>query len=315
MHEFMHTCIVILRRQLMKMQKKDVHIIGIQMDLGASKRGMNMGPLAIRYADLLDKLEGMGYSTVDKGDILSGEPHTDDPKMKNFHPIFHANQALFFKTIDSLNENALPIILGGDHCVSAGSIAASAHHFNKVGVIWIDAHGDFNDKESSPTGNMHGMPLSAVCGFGPNEMVAFGLENKFVDPRNVALVGGRDIDELERQRLAKSGVTMFSIHEVDKLGMVEVMSRAIAIASKGTDGIHVSFDVDAITPDEAPGVGTPVHRGLTVRESFLAAEMIAESGKLLAIDMVEVNPILDVRNKTGILACELILSLLGKTVF
>ncbi len=295
--------------------KDKIHVIGMQMDLGASKRGVNMGPLAIRYTGLMEKLAELGFSALDKGDIVAGEPETDNPKLKNFKPIFDANKSLFEKVTDSLNQGAFPVILGGDHCVAAGSISAANHFFNKVGVIWIDAHGDFNNDECSPSGNMHGMPLSAVTGFGPEQMVAFSEKPKYVDPANVAVVGGRDIDPAERERMAASGIHVFSIHDVDKLGMSEVMKRAIKVASEGTDGIHVSFDVDAITPQEAPGVGTPVHSGLTVREAFLAAELVAESGKLIGLDMVEINPILDERNRTGILACELILSFLGKTVY
>jgi len=293
----------------MKIKKNNVHVIGIQMDLGASKRGVNMGPLAIRYAGLIDKLPDIGFTVLDKGDILSNEAYSDNPKMKNFQPIFDANKKLYQQVKASFEADAVPIILGGDHSVAAGSITATAHQYNKIGVIWIDAHGDFNNDECSPSGNMHGMPLSAICGFGPDQMIAFDGENgekKFVDTKNVALIGGRDIDLDERDRLADAGVNVFSIHDVDKLGMAEVIKRAIEIASDGTNGIHVSFDVDAITPQEAPGVGTPVHSGLTVRESFLAAELVAESEKLLALDMVEVNPILDHQNKTGVLACYLI---------
>ena len=295
--------------------RDNIHVIGMQMDLGASKRGVNMGPLAIRYSGLLEKLVELGFSATDKGDIVAGEPETDNPKMKNHKPIFEANKNLFEKVTDTLEKGAFPVILGGDHCVAAGSISATNQFYNKVGVIWIDAHGDFNNDECSPSGNMHGMPLSAVTGFGPEKMVAFTGTNKYVDPKNVAVVGGRDIDPDERKRMADSGVSMFSIHDVDRLGMAEVMKRAIDVAGNGTNGIHVSFDVDAITPQEAPGVGTPVHSGLTVREAFLAAELIAETGKLIALDMVEINPILDERNRTGILACELILSFLGKTVY
>lgn len=299
----------------MERRINNVHVIGIQMDLGASKRGVSMGPLAIRYTGLLDKLSDMGFSAIDKGDIVPESALTDNPKMKNFQPIFNANKKLFNEVVDSLSNGGFPVILGGDHCVAAGSISATAKHYNKIGVIWVDAHGDFNNQESSPSGNMHGMPLSAVTGNGPKEMVAFCDDIKYVDPRNVVLVGGRDIDADERKRLASSGAHVFSIHDVDRLGMAQVMEKAISFAGDGTDGIHVSFDVDAITPHEAPGVGTPVHSGLTVRESFLAAEMLAESGKLIAIDMVEVNPILDEYNRTGNLACELILAFLGKTVY
>ena len=299
----------------MKILNERVHVIGTQMDLGASKRGVNMGPLAIRYTGLIQKLKDMGFEVKDEGEILPGEPLTDNPHMRNFKPIFEANKSLYERVRATLKEGAFPVVLGGDHCVAAGSITAVARHYDRIGVIWIDAHGDFNSDESSPSGNMHGMPLSAVCGQGPAAMVAFDGENKYVNPKNVALVGARDIDGEERKRLAAAGVNVFSIHDVDKLGMAETMKRAIAAAGEGTDGIHVSFDVDAITPHEAPGVGTPVHSGLTVREAFLAAEMVAQSGKLLALDMMEVNPILDERNRTGNLACELILSFLGKVVY
>ncbi len=274
-----------------------------------------MGPLAIRYSGLMEKLAELGFTAHDRGDIVAGEPETDNPKMKNFKPIFEANLSLYDKVSHCLQQGAFPVILGGDHSVAAGSIAAANDHFNKVGVIWVDAHGDFNNDESSPSGNMHGMPLSALTGFGPDKMVAFKDAIKYVDPHNVAVVGGRDIDPGERKQMAASGVHVFSIHDIDRLGMNEVMRQAIEIASNGTDGIHVSFDVDAITPQEAPGVGTPVHSGLTVREAFLAAELVAMSEKLVALDMVEINPILDERNKTGILACELILSFLGKSVY
>lgn len=293
----------------------NIHVIGMQMDLGASKRGVNMGPLAIRYSGLMEQLAELGFTARDMGDIVAGEPETDNPKMKNFKPIFEANLSLFDKVSHSLRQGAFPVILGGDHSVAAGSIAASNNYYSNVGVIWVDAHGDFNNDESSPSGNMHGMPLSALTGSGPDKMVAFTEKIKYVDPDNVAVIGGRDIDPGERRQMAASGVHVFSIHDIDRLGMNEVMRQAIEVASNGTDGIHVSFDVDAITPQEAPGVGTPVHSGLTVREAFLAAELVALSEKLVALDMVEINPILDERNKTGILACELILAFLGKTVY
>lgn len=294
---------------------KNIHVIGIQMDLGASKRGVNMGPSAIRYTNLLEKLEEIGFRVLDLGDIVPGEAFTENSKMKNFKSIFDANKTLFQHTKAAFEKNAMPIVLGGDHSIAAGSITATNKHFENIGVIWIDAHGDFNNPESTPSGNMHGMPLSAVCGFGPNEMVNFEGKHKFVDPKKVALIGCRDLDTFEKKRLAEAGINVFSIHDIDRIGMGEVMKKAIEITTTDTDGIHVSFDVDSLTPEEAPGVGTPVHSGLTVREAFLAAEMVAESGKLLALDMVEVNPILDERNKTGMLACELILSFLGKTVF
>ena len=295
-------------------QEKRVDIIGIQMDLGASRRGVNMGPSAIRYSGLLEKLELLGIRACDKGDIIPLIPESEDnAAMRHAKEINEANERLYRTVRESLRGGAVPVVLGGDHCVAAGSIPAVAEELGDIGVIWIDAHGDFNNEKSSPSGNMHGMPLSAVCGCGPDAMVSFSGAR--IHPRHVAQVGARDLDTAERERLRENGVSVFSISDIDKLGMAEVMRRAIAVAGEGTHGIHLSFDVDAITPEAAPGVGTPVHSGLTVREAFLAAEMLAESGRVVSVDMVEVNPMLDAFNKTGILACELILSVLGKTVY
>ena len=225
---------------------------------------------------------------------------------------------LYEQVRDSLGRGHFPICLGGDHSIAAGSIAAAAEYYagqGGVGVIWIDAHGDWNNEESSYTGNMHGMPFSAVCGHGPVGMVDFGQGPVYVDTRHCVQIGGRDIDDKERLRMKAAGVTVFPINVIDKLGMGEVIHRALEVAGNGTAGIHLSFDVDAITPEAAPGTGTTVHNGLTVREAFLAVETLAESGKLVSMDMVEVNPILDERNKTGILASELIQSALGKVVY
>ncbi|MEA5038981.1 MAG: arginase [Clostridiaceae bacterium] len=297
------------------MISKKVDIIGIQMDLGASKRGVDMGPLAIRYADICNKMSELGIQWRDKGDIIPLARGKSRPDMKNYEQVTEANRRLYDQVSESLKAGALPVVLGGDHCVAAGSIPAVARHYGGIGVIWIDAHGDFNNQESSLSGNMHGMPFSAVCGCGPACMMDYGGETVFVDPTHAVQIGGRDIEIQERMRMRQAGVTVFSISDIDRLGMAEVMRRAIRITGSGTAGIHVSFDVDAVTPDEAPGTGTPVHSGITVREAFLAAEMIAESDRLISLDMVEVNPILDERNRTGNLACELVLSLLGKTVY
>ena len=296
------------------MQKK-LEVIGIQMDMGASKRGVSMGPAAIRYGGLLEGLQKLGYEVKDLGDILpmpEGESRED---LRNFEQVIDINRKLHHAVSDILERGSFPIVLGGDHSIAAGSISAVAAHHRSIGVIWIDAHGDWNNEHSSPTGNMHGMSFSAVCGAGPDCMVDFGSGPIHVDPRKCVQIGGRDIDPEERIRMKESGVTVFSIHMIDKYGMDDIIHRAIAIASDGTDGIHLSFDVDAITPEQAPGTGTTVDNGLTVREAFLAVEVLAESGLLLSLDMVEVNPILDVRNKTGHLASELIQSALGKVVY
>lgn len=292
---------------------KNIDVIGVQLDSGASRRGVNMGPAAIRHADIFSKLDLLGIRWRDKGDIIPPREGRSLPGLKNYQQIVGANTQLFEEVLQTLQNGRMPIVLGGDHSISAGSIPAVAQHFKDVGLIWIDAHGDFNDDKSTPSGNMHGMPFSAVCGRGPAAMVPYAT--CFVNPQRAVQIGARDVDSNERKRLREAGVTVFSIADVDRLGMAKVVEKAVAIAGEDTKGIHVSFDIDAVTPEEAPGVGTPVQNGLTVRESFLCMEMLYECGLVCSLDMVEVNPILDIRNKTGALACELILSLLGKAVY
>ncbi len=299
----------------MSENRKMVDVVGVQLDLGASMRGVNMGPAAIRHADIFTKMAEQGITARDLGDILPVATGESLPTAKNWERILGANTKLYNQVAQSLKEGALPVVLGGDHSVAVGSALASCAHHDSIGIIWLDAHGDFNDQYSTNSGNMHGMSFSAACGQGPEIMVGFIKERKFISTKNAVQIAGRDIEPKERKRMKEAGVTVFSMTDIDKLGMGEVMRRAIEIAGNGTDGIHVSFDIDCVTPSEAPGVGTPVHSGLTLREAFLAAEMMAESGKLVSLDMVEVNPILDIQNQTGHLACELILSFLGKTVF
>ncbi len=295
--------------------RKILDIIGVQMDFGASKRGVSMGPLAIRYGGLCEGLQCLGYTVRDLGDLAPLPTGASMASMRNYEQVVDVNRRLYKQVTATLQNGHIPIVLGGDHSIAAGSISAVAGHYQKIGVIWIDAHGDWNNEESTLSGNMHGMPFSAVCGYGPDCMVAFGQKVVRVDPAQCVQIGGRSIDAAERVRMKQAGVTVFPINVIDRLGMDRVISQAIEIAGSGTAGIHLSFDVDAITPEEAPGTGTVVHSGLTVREAFLAVESIAESNKLLSMDMVEVNPILDERNKTGILASELIQSALGKTVY
>ena len=283
------------------------------MDLGASKRGVSMGPLAIRHAEICENLSRMGFLWRDKGDIIPSLDGDSTPRLRNCGRIAEANGRLYAMVEESLQSGAFPVVLGGDHSVAAGSVPAVAAHYENAGLVWIDAHGDFNDDQSTDSGNMHGMPFSVVCGCGPDQMAPYA--RRFINPNYAALVGARDIDALEINRLKKAGVTVFTIHDIDRIGMPSVMKEAIKVASGGGSGIHVSFDMDAVTPASAPGVGTPVHSGLTVREAFLAMEMLYQCKKALSLDMTEVNPILDERNRTGILACELTLSLLGKSVF
>lgn len=293
--------------------KKKIDLIGIQMDLGASTRGMDLGPYAIKKAGLFDRLEKMDITWQEEADIVPLKVGKTNPEMKNYQQIIEANTRLYQKVKNALEQDMMPITLGGDHSVATGSIPAVQEHFENIGVIWIDAHGDFNNPKSSDSGNMHGMSFSAVCGEGPAEMVPF--MKKKIDPKKCVQIGARDLDGVERKRMREAGVTIFSMTEIDKIGLPEIIRRAVEIAGDGTAGIHISFDMDVITPEEAPGVGTPVHSGLSAREAFLAMEMLYESQRVISLDMVEVNPLLDVRNKTGFLACRLILSLLGETLY
>jgi arginase len=291
---------------------KKIEIIGAQVDLGANRRGVNMGPSAIRFAGLSERMEAMGLDIRDRGDLIPMQGGKTRDNMRWYEAIVDVDKRLFAEVLDSLREGALPVVLGGDHSIAAGSVPAASRHYRRIGLIWIDAHADFNDENSTLTGNVHGMPLSAICGSGPDWLVDYGEDLRYVDPAKVVLVGGRDFDPPERVRLKEAGVNVFNIRDVDTLGMAEVMRRAIDIAGNGTEGIYVSFDMDSIAPQDAPGVVTPVIGGLTSREVFLACEMLAQTGRVIGIDMVEVNPILDERNKTGELACSLILALLGE---
>lgn len=297
---------------------KNIDIIGVQMDFGASRRGVAMGPTAIRYGQLCEGLGQLGYTVRDMGDImppLEGKSRSD---MRNYEQIADVNCRLYKAVAEILSRQHFPVILGGDHSVAAGSISAVSKYYEKeggIGIIWIDAHGDWNNEKTTPSGNMHGMSFSAVCGYGPECMIDFGQDPAYVDTAKCVQIGGRDIDTQERKRMKEAGITVFPINIIDKIGMDAVIRQSIDIAGSGTRGIHLSFDVDAITPEAAPGTGTIVQNGLTVREAFLAVETLADSGQLLSIDMVEVNPILDERNRTALLASELIQSALGKVVY
>lgn len=291
---------------------KNVGVIGVQMDLGAVRKGVDMGPSAIRHADLLMKLKDAGIEVTDVGDIVPLVDHGEgNPCLRYAREINDANRRLYEAVNRFYKEDRFPLILGGDHSIAAGSVSASANCNLNIGIIWIDAHADFNDEHITPSGNMHGMPLSAVCGCGPDSMVDFC--NRRVSPQNTVIVGTRSIDPLEKIKLKQEHVTVFSISDVHTLGMRIIMEKAISIATHGTKGIHLSFDMDALDPADAPGVGTPVLNGLSQREAFIACEMLYQSKQLLAMDLVETNPLLDHRNMTGILASELIMACLGNT--
>ena len=295
--------------------KKRIDLTGVQIDCGASKVGSSLGPTAIRIAGLKEGIKNLGYELKDKGDIIQPQGGATSEKLRNYESVISTCKSLYEDTLESLKDGAFPIAIGGDHSLAAGSVSATLKHYGKVGVIWIDAHGDWNDDEITESGNMHGMSFSAVCGQGPDIMVDYGQGPVYADVTKCVQIAARDIDPEEAKKMKAAGLNVFAIDEIDRIGIKEVMERAIEIASNGTEGIHLSFDIDSLTPEAAPGTGTKVHSGLTIREAFLAVEMLYESGKLLAMDMVEVNPILDVANETAKLASELVLSALGKVVY
>ncbi|MBY0495575.1 MAG: arginase [Cyanobacteria bacterium] len=300
---------------------KTVHIIGVPLDLGGNRRGTDMGPSAFRIAGLGEQLAKLGLRVVDKGDVPSPIPERKafgDPHKRYVKDIARVCQRLFQTSLASFSEGAMPIVLGGDHSLGAASVAAASAHLRKqnkpLGLIWVDAHGDMNNPGSSESGNVHGMPLAALLGTGPAELAHFAGPAPAVQPRHTVLVGIRNLDEIEKKIVRASKVHVFTMKEIDRLGIAEVMSRAIAIASKGTGGFHVSYDLDACDPTVAPGVGTPVKGGLSYREAHVVMETVAESGLLTSFDLVEVNPTLDIKNTTAELGTELALSALGKSI-
>ncbi|HKW79327.1 MAG TPA: arginase [Candidatus Limnocylindria bacterium] len=293
-----------------------VEIIGVPMDLGGNRRGVDMGPSAIRYADLERRLRRMGIAVRDRGNLIVPDPgqeraHRPDPKAHFHQEIVAVAEELAERVADAVRRGAIPLVLGGDHSVAMGTLAGLARAGKRAGVIWMDAHPDINSPETTSSGNVHGMPFAVALGLASAPFPK-SLRGS-ADARCAALVGIRDVDEGERDNIKRSGVTALTIADVDRLGMASVMERAIAVASR-CDGIHLSLDMDVIDPNEAPGVGTPVRGGITYREAQLAMEMVAATGKLWSVEVTEVNPILDRANATASLAVELIASALGLTI-
>jgi arginase len=281
-----------------------------------------MGPSALRLTHLVPRLRQLGYDVVDTGDVdvpLPEECHLGDPKKKYAKEIGDVCRALCDRVEKVMAEGRIPVTLGGDHSIAMGSIAGVAKHYRgkgeKLGLIWFDAHGDMNTPESTNSGNVHGMPLAHVLGMGDETLASIGGVKPAVPVASACLIGVRDLDEREKKLIADSGITVFTMRDIDRHGVSHVIDEAIDRASRGTAGIHVSFDVDAIDPSEAVGVGTPKKGGLTYREAHLCLEIIADTNKLTSMDVAEINPILDVRNTTGELGAELILSALGKRIF
>jgi len=298
---------------------RDIDIIGVPIDLGADRRGVDMGPSAIRSARLRQQLETLGYNVQDMGNLnapIAEICKLDEPKLKYIDCIVPMARRTAGAIATALQAGHFPLVLGGDHSVALGSIHGAAK-IKKMGVIWVDAHGDFNTPETTPSGNIHGMPLAALCGLGDPRLVRLWEQGTIpaIDPRRVVIIGARDLDPGEKVNLREAGIMVMGMEQIDRIGMFEAMQKAIQRASQDTDGIYLSFDVDSLDPRHAPGVGTPVAGGLTYREALLACELLAETGKLIGLDMVEVNPILDTQNQTAELAVTLILSALGRRVW
>jgi arginase len=304
------------------MKNFSIALIGAPLDLGAGRRGVDMGPSAVRVAGLGKKLAALGYEVSDLGNVPVAQAESlpdEGPADAKFLPqIAVTCERLGELVAQSLSNGTIPLVLGGDHSIAAGTVAGASRFFRErqqsIGLLWMDAHADMNTPESSPSGNVHGMPLACCAGFGPDELAGmFGFAPK-IDPANIALIGIRDVDESERGNVRTIGIRAFTMREVDERGMRAVMDEAIGIASKGTAGFHLSLDMDFLDPEFAPGVGTPVRGGATYREAHLAMEMICDSGSMLSMEVVEVNPVIDEVNRTAELAVELILSAMGKKI-
>jgi arginase len=301
---------------------KAVHIIGVPLDLGGNRRGVDMGPSALRIAGLRERIAQLGRTVVDRGDLPSPIPETQelrDERQKYVHDIARVCQQLYETARRCFNEGAMPLVLGGDHSLAAGSVAAAADWARRtrklpIGLLWIDAHGDMNTPATSASGNVHGMPLAALLGPEPIDLSNIGGFSPKVLAAHTVLIGVRNLDEREKVAVRESQVHVFTMKDIDRQGIASVVEQAVNLAGNGTAGIHVSFDLDACDPGIAPGVGTPVKGGLDYREAHMLMEIVADSGLLTSLDLVEVNPTLDVRNTTAQLGAELAASALGMEI-
>ena len=295
-----------------------IDIIGVPIDLGADRRGVDMGPSAIRYAHLQRKLEDLGYTVQDEGNVevpIAEMCSITNPKLKYIDCIIPMSRRVAGAVATSVQGGRFPLVLGGDHSLSIGSVRGAARN-KKLGVIWIDAHADFNTAETTPSGNIHGMSLALLAGQGDPSLVQLWDEPiPVIDPKKIAIIGARDLDSGEKVNLQNAGAMVLGMEQIDRYGMVSMVEKAIEHVTRDVDGIWLSLDLDALDPQHAPGVGTPVPAGLTQREAHLACELIAETGKLIGMDLVEVNPILDVQNQTAALAVEFALSALGRRIW
>jgi arginase len=296
--------------------KNTVRIFGVPMDLGQRRRGVDMGPSAVRYAGLDSRLRGLGYAVLDNGNLPVPLPENeprDDSRARHLHSIAGVCREVYAAALGCLEHDESAIFLGGDHSISIGTVSAMAAYGQAVGVIWVDAHGDFNTPEITPSGNVHGMALAALMGRGALELTSIGRPGAKVNAAQVVLLGARDLDPAEREALSEAGVLVLTMRAIDEEGMGNVARRALDHLA-GLPRLHISLDMDALDPLEAPGVGTPVPGGLTYREAHLLMEILADCGKVASLDIVEVNPILDDRNRTAKLGVDLAASLFGQRI-
>lgn len=295
--------------------EKKVSVVGVPMDLGQIRRGVDMGPSALRYAGLIEEIENLGFEVQDYGDIHIHRSSTgtdQEQNLKNLQEVIKTSEELCRELDEIVTKGGFPLVLGGDHSISIGSIAGISKHYKELGVIWYDAHTDLNTAETSPSGNIHGMPLATNIGLGHKVLLNVGGYTPKLKPENIVIIGARSIDEGEKALIREKGIKIFTMHEIDRRGMTAIMEETIAYLKERTDGVHLSLDLDAIDPIDAPGVGTPVLGGVTYRESHLAMEMLAEAEIITSAEFVEINPILDNKNQTADMATELVASLLGK---
>jgi len=300
---------------------RKIRIIGVPLDLGQERRGVDMGPFALRVAGLNARIEGLGFEVDDAGNLavpIREMQHHGDRRAKYLPEIADTCQRQAAWVLRTLRQGCLPLVIGGDHSIAVGTVAGVAEFYRrkqkKVGLIWVDAHADMNTPETSPSGNIHGMPLACCLGYGPRKLTHLFNTAPSVSPRNTVLVGVRNVDSHEKEIVASSGLTVYTMRDIDQRGLRTIMEEAIAIADRDTAGFAVTLDMDFVDPSEAPGVGTPVRGGATYREAHLVMEMIADANRMLSLEIVEINPVIDVANRTAVLAVELALSALGKKI-
>jgi arginase len=303
------------------MRQSHIGIVGVPLDLGSGRRGVDMGPSAVRVARLHDRLRALGYQVDDLGNIAVDQLESGPEgagSARYLSQIAGACGRLAEQVGRIAARDHFPLVLGGDHSIAVGSVSAMSNHYaragQQLGLIWVDAHADMNTPETSPSGNVHGMPLACLVGMGPEELTGIGGPGPKITPEHVALIGVRDIDQLEKPHVRESGVRAFTMRHIDERVVLAVVKEALHIATAGTAGFHVSFDLDVVDPREAPGVGTPVRGGLTYREAHLVLETLCDSGGMVSMEVVEINPILDDANRTAAMAVELIMSAMGKRI-